>query len=128
MSGGSQPTDPDIARGIELFAEGRYHAAHGAFERAWVRRGRAALAVQGLVQIAAACVHLDRGRLRPAERLLRRGRAKLLEDPSASDHVRPGDVVASLDGCLEVLAGRPEDRLDGPAPRTAFPVLARAEV
>lgn len=120
-------TDVDVERGLDLFAVGRYHAAHGAFERAWVRRGRAAPAIQGLIQIAAACVHLERGRLRAAERLLRRARARLLEDPSGSDHVRRGDVVASLDGCFEALARRPADRVDGPASRAAFPILRQVE-
>jgi len=113
-------------RGIELFAGGAYHAAHGAFERAWVRRGRAAPAIQGLVQIAAACVHLDHGRPRPAERLLRRARAKLVGDPTASDHVRVDDVLEGLDACLDALGRYPAGGAGAPVPRAAFPVLSAA--
>jgi predicted metal-dependent hydrolase len=116
--------DADVACGIELFAAGRYHAAHGAFERAWVRRGRDAPAIQGLIQVAAACVHLDRERLRPAERLLRRAREKLCEDPSAPLRVRLDDLLASMDACLAVIGGDGEGHVRGRIPRTAYPKMA----
>ncbi len=128
MSLGRPPTDADVARGIDLFAAGRYHAAHGAFERAWVRHSRAAPAIQALVQIAAACVHLDRGRLRPADRLLRRARGKLVEDPAATHHVRLDDVLASLDRCLAAIGEHSAVRVEGRIPRSAFPTIPSPHV
>jgi predicted metal-dependent hydrolase len=104
LTGPASP-DPDVRRGIELHAAGRFHAAHGAFERAWVVRGRAAPGIQALVQIAAACLHLERGRRRPAERLLRRARDKLRRDPTVADHVRLDELLAGIDRCLEDVDG-----------------------
>jgi predicted metal-dependent hydrolase len=126
MSRRSRPLDAEVVRGLELFAAGRFHAAHGAFERAWVARGRAAPALQALVQVAAACVHLDRGRLRPAERLMRRARMKLLEDPSAADYVRLEEVVSDLDACLEVVERHAAGNAHRPVPRSAYPTMRAA--
>jgi len=126
MSRRSTPPDSEVVRGLELFAAGRFHSAHSAFEQAWVARGRAAPALQGLVQVAAACVHLDRGRLRPAERLMRRARMKLLEDPSAVDHVRVEEVVSDLDACLEVVERHAACNAHRSVPRTAYPTMRAA--
>lgn len=121
----SRPAAPDgdVTRGIELFAARRYHAAHSAFERAWMARGRAAPAIQGLVQIAAACVHLEHGRSRPADRLLRRAREKLVADPTAARHVRLDTVLASLDRCLHAIRDRADVGSRGPTPRSVFPTV-----
>ena len=115
--------DPDIRRGIELHAVGRFHAAHGAFERAWVARGRAAPGIQALVQVAAACLHLERDRRRPAERLLRRARDKLLFDPSLDDHVQLDALLADIDRCLEAMGGAGLEGEDGVVSRDRWPTV-----
>lgn len=115
--------DPDIRRGIELHAAGRFHAAHGAFEQAWVARGRAAPGVQALVQVTAACLHLERGRRRPAEQLLQRARNKLRLDPSVADHVRLEELLAGIARCLEAMTGPGLENDDGSVSRDRWPTV-----
>ncbi len=66
------------ATGVQLFRAGRFDEAHDVFEGLW--NGAVASdrpVYQALVQLAAAGVHLERGRPAPARILLRRAREKL---------------------------------------------------
>ena len=121
------PPDPDVAKGVRLHAAGRFHAAHGAFERAWVARGRAAPGVQALIQIAAACVRLERGQWRPADRLLRRARSRLVQDPSVGLHVRREAVLEGIDRCLDDLRQRATGTSPVSEPRVAYPPIRPVE-
>ncbi len=75
--------DTRLAPGRAAFNRGEFFAAHELWEDVW--RGLAgderALA-QGLIQIAAGLHHLQRGRPRPAARLLARGATKLSRAPT----------------------------------------------
>jgi len=75
--------DTRLAPGRAAFNRGEFFAAHELWEDVW--RGLAgderALA-QGLIQIAAGLHHLQRGRPRPAARLLARGASKLSRAPA----------------------------------------------
>jgi uncharacterized protein len=81
------PADLDarLAPGRAAFNRGEFFAAHELWEDVW--RGLAgderALA-QGLIQIAAGLHHLQRGRPRPAARLLARGASKLSHAPATT--------------------------------------------
>lgn len=60
------------------FAAGRFFEAHEEWERLWLRAaGQERLFLQGLIQLAAACVHFEKGRQAPAARLLVLARTKL---------------------------------------------------
>jgi hypothetical protein len=68
--------------GRQAFDRGRFFLAHELWEQAWHRlKGPDRAVVQGLIQIAAACHHLDRGRPGPAASLLAKGLAKLAAPP-----------------------------------------------
>ena len=77
--------DARLAPGRAAFNRGEFFAAHELWEDVW--RGLAgderALA-QGLIQIAAGLHHLQRGRPRPAARLLARGASKLARAPATT--------------------------------------------
>jgi predicted metal-dependent hydrolase len=77
--------DARLAPGRAAFNRGEFFAAHELWEDVW--RGLASmddgrLLVQGLIQIAAGLHHLQRGRTRPAARLLVRGANKLARAPA----------------------------------------------
>ncbi|MFN3430917.1 MAG: DUF309 domain-containing protein [Candidatus Sericytochromatia bacterium] len=64
--------------GLARFNAGDYHASHDAIEDLWLRNRSAARPFfQGLIQLAAAGLHLERGRKGPALALLRQAEARL---------------------------------------------------
>jgi predicted metal-dependent hydrolase len=103
--------DARLAPGRAAFNRGEFFEAHELWEDVW--RGLAGgerLLVQGLIQIAAGLHHLQRGRTRPAARLLARGARKLASAPATTlpiaELVRD---VAALRAALEAPgAGAPD--------------------
>lgn len=87
-----------LARGVELFNEGRYHAAHEPWEEIWRSTNPEPRDLfRGLVQITAALYHWhERKKAGPAARMLARGVA--LVDP-----FRPATLGLDLDGLLKQL-------------------------
>ena len=62
----------NLQRGCDDFNAGKFYESHEHFEEIWqYERGPARDAYKGLIQIAAAFVHLSRGKYPGAERLLR---------------------------------------------------------
>jgi predicted metal-dependent hydrolase len=70
--------DRDFARAVELFNGGHYFESHEVWERLWLRAARTdKLFLQGLIQAAAAMLHLERGNLRGARSLYRKALTRL---------------------------------------------------
>jgi hypothetical protein len=68
----------NLQRACDDFNAGRFYESHEHLEEIWqYERGRVRDAYKGLIQIAAAFVHLSRGKFVGAERLLRTGVAYL---------------------------------------------------
>ena len=68
----------NFAKGCDEFNSGRFYEAHESFEEIWqLESGPVRDLYKGLIQIAAAFVHLSRGKYIGAERLLRTGTAYL---------------------------------------------------
>ncbi|MCM3875063.1 MAG: DUF309 domain-containing protein, partial [Thermoanaerobaculia bacterium] len=62
---------PLFAKGLEEFRAGRFFEAHEEWELLWKdSTGDDKVFLQGLIQLAAACVHVGRGNPVPAARLL----------------------------------------------------------
>lgn len=75
FSGGSSPL---FAKGLEKYRAGRFFEAHEEWELLWKdSTGDDRVFLQGLIQLAAACVHIGRGNAAPAKRLLALAKAKL---------------------------------------------------
>src|SRR5205085_9337915 len=69
---------PALRRAIALFGAGLYFEVHEELEPVWRRAaGPARVALQGLIQIAVALHHAERGNVAGARRLLAAGRAKV---------------------------------------------------
>ena len=68
----------NLQRACDDFNAGRFYESHEHLEEIWqYERGRVRDAYKGLIQIAAAFVHLSRGKFAGADRLLRTGVAYL---------------------------------------------------
>ncbi len=80
-------TDEDrFEEGVELFNAGRFFECHEAWEEVWKRQsGEQKLFLQGMIQAAAALLHVARGNRAGAESLYAKARAKL--DPLADEHM-----------------------------------------
>jgi len=110
---------PFFAKGLEEFRAGRFFEAHEEWELLWKNStGDDKLFLQGLIQLAAACVHIGRGNAEPGQKLLALARTKLdlFGDDEAGvnvDFLRKG-IDAALVEAPEALL-----RAD---PRGLFPV------
>ena len=70
--------DERLEQGIAEFNEGRFYEAHETLESLWQEyRGDDRLFLQGLIQLAAGCYHLEHGNARGAERQLKKALVKL---------------------------------------------------
>jgi predicted metal-dependent hydrolase len=74
------PTDDHLAEGVRLFNERRFWHAHEAWETIWLESKSPFL--QGLIQLAAAWHHVQRGNARGAERLFAAALEKLSDFPA----------------------------------------------
>jgi uncharacterized protein len=71
-------TDEAFLQGVGLFNAGRFFEAHEEWERLWLSSKEPAKSfLQGMIQIAAAFHHYDRGNLRGAKSLLASGFARI---------------------------------------------------
>jgi hypothetical protein len=70
--------DPRYLEGIRLFNEGKFHAAHDAWEDLWHERfGEERNFLQGIIQIAVAFHHWENGNAYGARKLYRQSAAHL---------------------------------------------------
>ena len=88
MSRAPATLDPRLEPGRAAFNRGAFFEAHELWEEVWRDlAGDPRALVQGLIQIAAGLHHLQRGRPRPAARLLSRGVKKIPRDVAAPPEV-----------------------------------------
>ncbi|MDQ6691568.1 MAG: DUF309 domain-containing protein [Candidatus Dormibacteraeota bacterium] len=107
-----------LERGIRLFNQGRYWDAHEAWEEAWTldRTGPDRAFYKGLIQIAAGCLHYQRGNRRGTVNKWGGGAAYLRPLPESHHGVRVGELVCAVEKNLACL--------DGPAwPELILPVI-----
>ncbi|MBK8598632.1 MAG: DUF309 domain-containing protein [Holophagales bacterium] len=98
-----------VAGGYVDFREGRFFEAHEKWEAVWlVSEGIRRRHLQGLIQLAAACVHLEKGRPGPAGRLLALSLEKLADGPPDFFGVPLDDLRSRARSLLAGLAGKPE--------------------
>ena len=70
--------DPRFADAVSLFNAGEWYACHDGFEELWHEtQGPCRKALQGVLQIAVAQLHLERGNLRGATILMGEGLGRL---------------------------------------------------
>ncbi len=86
-----------LAKGVGLFAAGRFHEAHEVWEDVWRQEaGERRALLQGLILIAAGCLQRERGRTEGARRLLSRALARLEGLPATFEGVEVGALVSEV--------------------------------
>jgi predicted metal-dependent hydrolase len=84
--------------GLELFNAGGFFECHEAWEAVWkVSVSAEKLFLQGLIQVAAALVHVQRGNLRGAIALYRKARDKLASPPQKYSTLMIKEFRGALD-------------------------------
>ena len=106
-------TPEDVVReGIHLFNDEFFFEAHEVLEDLWrSERGEPRLFLQGLIQIAAAFVHLQNGNLASTLSLLGRGADKMRPYPSSYLGIGVAGLLSEADG---VKAGIEAGTIRGP--------------
>jgi uncharacterized protein len=105
--------------GLELFNAGRFFECHEAWEAVWkVSVSAEKIFLQGLIQVAAALVHVQRGNLRGAIALYRKARDKLASPPQRYRTLMIEEFRVALDDYFGAVA-------NGTSPQPRAPVLAQ---
>ena len=79
--------------GIDLFNQGKFFECHEAWEEVWKRSdGDAKLFYQGIIQVAVAILHAQRGNLTGAASLYSKASAKLDHLPSEHTGIKLGEL------------------------------------
>ncbi|HXW84580.1 MAG TPA: DUF309 domain-containing protein [Candidatus Binataceae bacterium] len=100
-----------FAEGIALFNDARYFECHEAWEQVWLReQGDEKRFVQGLIQVAVAILHAERGNFAGAKSLSEKGLDKLKTFPSEHRGIALGDLRDALSAFFaEVIESAPAD-------------------
>lgn len=100
--------DPHYLGYFECFNRELFYEAHDVLEELWLasRQGPDYGFHKGLIQLAGAFVHLQKGRLRPAAALFKLARSYLGKYPSPHQHLDLGLVLDLIEKWL----GQLEDR------------------
>ena len=109
----AQPLSPLARQGVAEFNRGAYFEAHEAFEAAWQAESAPVREMyQALVQAAAVCLHLKRGNLTGARKVLKRCVGHLETLPPRCQGIEIATLHAALPPLVEAAranaaAGRP---------------------
>lgn len=90
---------------FECFNRGLFYEAHDVLEELWLPNRNAAngLFYKGLIQLAGAFVHLQKGRMQPATALLRLASANLQRYPAIHERLDINGLLAMIGRWLEGL-------------------------
>ena len=83
---------------FECFNRGLFYEAHDVLEELWLpnRNGVNGAFYKGLIQLAGAFVHLQKGRLQPAVALLKLAYANLQKYPAIHERLAVNDVLGLI--------------------------------
>ena len=112
---------------FECFNRGLYYEAHDVLEELWLPNRNAAngLFFKGLIQLAGAFVHLQKGRLQPAAALLRLANGNLQRYPAIHERLAVDELLALIGQWLERLD--PDSSTCNPLTSETAPRLALLE-
>ncbi|HEU4887526.1 MAG TPA: DUF309 domain-containing protein [Thermoanaerobaculia bacterium] len=94
-----------IEKGVVLFNSHQFWHAHEAWEELWLHAsGEEKIFLQGLIQLAAAYHHVQRGTFRGGVRLFDAALRKLERFANGRDGIDRGDAIAAAIGHREKIA------------------------
>ncbi len=121
QSHGNWGTNPQLGEAIALFDRGEWYACHDLIEDLWHQcQGPDRQALQGLLQIAVAQVHLERNNRRGATILLGEGLGRLKPYGSEALGINLPPLLDAVSCRLQALQQGLEPG-DGPLPRLGSP-------
>ena len=106
---------PDLTDYVRCWNEGRFFDAHETLEPRWIKQRDAGL--QGLIQLAAALHHLQRGNLRGAKTMLGRAVPRLLDRRNAPCELDQRSLADYGSRLLDQIGSAPERELLAARPR-----------
>jgi len=119
---GALEADPRLATAIALFNRAEWYACHDELEDLWHQnQGPDRQALQGLLQIAVAHLHLERGNLRGATVLLGEGLGRLKPYGSQALGLELGPLLVAVSQRLLALQQGLQPA-DGPLPDLGKPM------
>jgi len=97
--------DPHYIGYFDCFNRQLFYEAHDVLEDLWLpqRRDANGLFFKGLIQLAGAFVHLQKGRLRPAAALFKLAQANLQRFPTSHERLDVAAVLRLIDDWLRRL-------------------------
>ena len=97
--------DPHYLGYFECFNRGLFYEAHDVLEELWLadRKGPNGAFYKGLIQLAGAFVHLQKGRLRPAAALFKLAHANLQRYPDGHERLDVALVQREIERWLQRL-------------------------
>ena len=121
LGDGGLEADPQLAEAIALFNRGEWYSCHDLLEDLWHQcQGPDRQALQGLLQVAVAHLHLERNNLRGATVLLGEGLGRLKPYGSEALGLELGPLLAAVDLRLRGLQ-QGLDPSDSPLPQLGRP-------
>jgi len=98
--------DPHYLGFFECFNSGRYYEAHDVLEALWLpsRKGPFDAFYKGLIQLAGAFVHLQKGRTRPADALFGLAYKNLSGFPTTTECLNLNSVLIEIANWRQVLS------------------------
>ncbi len=101
-----------FAAGVDLFNAGRFFEAHEAWEQVWLRStGNEKIGIQGLIQAAAAILHLERGNREGAYSLYEKACDKLVMLPQTYRELDIGELKGALKEFFDAASAAPRGSL-----------------
>jgi hypothetical protein len=90
--------DPHYSGYFELFNEKKFYEAHDVLEHIWLKdkHGPNGAFYKGLIQLAGAFVHLQKGRPQPASSLFKLALANLEKYPAMHEHLNLESVCGMI--------------------------------
>lgn len=91
----------EFLRGIALFNDGRFFECHEVWETIWLKaEGDEREFLHGMIQVAAALVHVQRGNLKGARSVSARAIGKLEQLPAVTMSLNTREFLRSLEQFL----------------------------
>ena len=103
---GGSTRDAVLHKSVLLFNHHLFFEVHEVLEPQWMQeQGEIKKFLQGLIQIAVAFYHLERGNLAGARSLLHEGLMKIAPHSPACLGVELRDFIAGLEECRQIISG-----------------------
>lgn len=123
LSACDRPLPAGIQKGIEQFNHRAFYRCHDSIELVWVDEpGDVRLLYQGLLQISVALYHVQKGNRRGTDKMMARGKGKLLPFLPACQGIDVTGLMIGIEACQAAIRNLAPERVADLDP-AFFPVI-----